>query len=225
MSLHGAGALSRIERQSRHSISLRPSIRDQIDRHRPARDPSYDRVGSSFGRTAPGTVTSQVGDLSARAASPLTNRHLARSCYAGHGLRRTSWKFLLFRALPSRRPTGETRGGRERGRMLRMDPDLLGFGHRTGVRLAAVGFLLVVIAGVWLVAGQIPRLSSAPRGRSLQASRSRSVVCSSSSPRAGVTSADIESSWPARGCSAWPQLGADPRGAERSPSSELNAQH
>jgi hypothetical protein len=30
--------------------------------------------------------------------------------------------------------------------------------HHTGVRLAEVGFLLILIAGVWLVAAQIPRL-------------------------------------------------------------------
>ena len=39
-----------------------------------------------------------------------------------------------------------------------MNPGLLGFAHRTGVRLAEVGFLLVLFAGVWLVAAQIPRL-------------------------------------------------------------------
>jgi hypothetical protein len=31
------------------------------------------------------------------------------------------------------------------------------FSHHTGIRLAEVGFLLVVFAGVWLVAAQIPR--------------------------------------------------------------------
>jgi hypothetical protein len=30
--------------------------------------------------------------------------------------------------------------------------------HHTGIRLAEVGFLLIVIAGVWLVAAQIPAL-------------------------------------------------------------------
>lgn len=35
---------------------------------------------------------------------------------------------------------------------------VLGFAHTTGVRLAEVGFLLMVIAGVWLVAAQIPWL-------------------------------------------------------------------
>jgi len=37
-------------------------------------------------------------------------------------------------------------------------PELLGFAHRTGVRLAEVGFLLLLIGGVWLTAAQIPRL-------------------------------------------------------------------
>jgi low affinity Fe/Cu permease len=37
-----------------------------------------------------------------------------------------------------------------------MNPGLLGFAHRTGVRLAEVGFLLVLFAGIWLTAAQIP---------------------------------------------------------------------
>ena len=37
-----------------------------------------------------------------------------------------------------------------------MSPVLLGFAHSTGVRIAEVGFLLVVFAGVWLTAAQIP---------------------------------------------------------------------
>jgi hypothetical protein len=32
------------------------------------------------------------------------------------------------------------------------------FSHHTGIRLAEVGFLLVLFAGVWLVAAQIPQL-------------------------------------------------------------------
>jgi hypothetical protein len=35
---------------------------------------------------------------------------------------------------------------------------VVGFAHQTGVKLAEVGFLLVLIAGVWLVAAQIPQL-------------------------------------------------------------------
>ncbi len=35
---------------------------------------------------------------------------------------------------------------------------LLAFSHQAGVRLAEVAFLLVLIAGVWLVAAQIPQL-------------------------------------------------------------------
>jgi hypothetical protein len=33
---------------------------------------------------------------------------------------------------------------------------VVGFAHQTGVKLAEVGFLLVLIAGIWLVAAQIP---------------------------------------------------------------------
>jgi hypothetical protein len=36
-----------------------------------------------------------------------------------------------------------------------MNLGLLGFAHRTGVRLAEVGFLLVLFAGVWLTAAHI----------------------------------------------------------------------
>jgi hypothetical protein len=32
------------------------------------------------------------------------------------------------------------------------------FTHHTGIRLAEVGFLLMLFAGVWLVAAQIPQL-------------------------------------------------------------------
>jgi hypothetical protein len=34
---------------------------------------------------------------------------------------------------------------------------VLGFAHRTGIRLAEVGFLLLLFAGVWLAAAQIPQ--------------------------------------------------------------------
>ncbi len=34
---------------------------------------------------------------------------------------------------------------------------VLAFSHHTGVRLAEVGFLLMVFAGVWLAAAQIPQ--------------------------------------------------------------------
>ena len=40
--------------------------------------------------------------------------------------------------------------------MLRMNL-ILGLAHQTGVRLAEVGFLLVLFAGVWLAAAQIPQ--------------------------------------------------------------------
>jgi hypothetical protein len=45
---------------------------------------------------------------------------------------------------------------------------VLGFAHHTGIRLAEVGFLLVLIAGVWLVAAHIPRLKFAT-GRTIVA--------------------------------------------------------
>lgn len=35
---------------------------------------------------------------------------------------------------------------------------VLAFSHRTGVRLAELGFLLILFAGGWLVSAQIPRL-------------------------------------------------------------------
>jgi hypothetical protein len=38
---------------------------------------------------------------------------------------------------------------------------LLAITHKTGVRLAEVGFLLLLIAGVWLVAAQLPQLKLA----------------------------------------------------------------
>jgi hypothetical protein len=39
--------------------------------------------------------------------------------------------------------------------MVQMNP-ILGFAHQTGVRLAEVGFLLILLAGVWLAAAQVP---------------------------------------------------------------------
>jgi nitrate reductase gamma subunit len=43
----------------------------------------------------------------------------------------------------------------------------VGFAHHTGIRLAEVGFLLILFAGVWLVAAQIPQL---------KLSRARTIV-------------------------------------------------
>ena len=34
---------------------------------------------------------------------------------------------------------------------------VLGFSHHTGIRLAEVGFLLILIAGVWLAFAQLPQ--------------------------------------------------------------------
>ena len=38
---------------------------------------------------------------------------------------------------------------------------VLGFAHQTGIRLAEVGFLLLLFAGVWLAAAQIPKFKFA----------------------------------------------------------------
>ena len=34
---------------------------------------------------------------------------------------------------------------------------VLGFAHHTGLRVAEVGFLLVLFAGIWLAAAQLPQ--------------------------------------------------------------------
>ena len=39
--------------------------------------------------------------------------------------------------------------------------NLLAMTQRTGIRLAEIGFLLILFAGVWLVASQIPRFKIA----------------------------------------------------------------
>ena len=54
---------------------------------------------------------------------------------------------------------------------------LLGLSHRTGVRLAEVAFLLVVIGGVWLVAAELPQLKS---------SKTRVIVAGALFAAAGV---------------------------------------
>jgi hypothetical protein len=38
---------------------------------------------------------------------------------------------------------------------------VLGFAHHTGIRLAEVGFLLLLFAGIWLAAAQIPQFKFA----------------------------------------------------------------
>jgi hypothetical protein len=43
------------------------------------------------------------------------------------------------------------------GRIMRRMNLPLGFARHTGIRLAEVGFLLLLFAGVWLVAAQIPQ--------------------------------------------------------------------
>jgi len=54
--------------------------------------------------------------------------------------------------------------------MLRHEP--LALAHQTGVRLAEIGFLLVLFAGVWLPPRQVPNSNLVPLERSSQASRS-----------------------------------------------------
>jgi hypothetical protein len=45
---------------------------------------------------------------------------------------------------------------------------VLGFTHHTGIRLAEVGFLLILVGGVWLAAAQLPALKFAT-GRTIVA--------------------------------------------------------
>jgi hypothetical protein len=54
---------------------------------------------------------------------------------------------------------------------------VLGFARQTGVRVAEVGFLLVLFSGVWLAAAQIPRLGS---------SRARSIVAGAALAAGGL---------------------------------------
>ncbi len=49
--------------------------------------------------------------------------------------------------------------------------------HATGIKLAEVGFLLMVIAGIWLVATEIPALGLR---------RARTIVAGSALAAAGV---------------------------------------
>ena len=59
--------------------------------------------------------------------------------------------------------------------------------HHTGRRLAEIGFLLILFAGIWLVAAQVPKLRFGTARITSQVSRLRSRVYFSSSPRTGVT--------------------------------------
>jgi hypothetical protein len=54
---------------------------------------------------------------------------------------------------------------------------VLALTHHTGIDLAEVGFLLVLIAGVWLVAAEIPQL---------KLRRSRTIVAGTALAIAGV---------------------------------------
>ena len=40
-------------------------------------------------------------------------------------------------------------------------PTVLGLSHQTGVRLAEIGYLLILIAGVWFAAAEIARFKLA----------------------------------------------------------------
>jgi hypothetical protein len=54
---------------------------------------------------------------------------------------------------------------------------VLALSHHTGVDLAEVGFLLILIAGVWLVAAEIPQL---------KLRRTRTIVAGTALAIAGV---------------------------------------
>jgi hypothetical protein len=84
---------------------------------------------------------------------------------------------------------GGNQGGFEKGLSVWA---FLGSPHQTGVRLAEIAFLLILFAGVWLVAAQIPLSNWLSLERLSQASRSQSRVCSSSSLRAAVASASAD---------------------------------
>jgi hypothetical protein len=60
--------------------------------------------------------------------------------------------------------------------MQRMDP-VLALTHQTGIRLAEVGFLLILFAGIWLVAAEIPMFGL---------SRARTIVAGIALALAGV---------------------------------------
>jgi hypothetical protein len=54
---------------------------------------------------------------------------------------------------------------------------VLAIAHHTGIRLAEVGFLLILFAGVWLVAAEMPRLGL---------SRARTIVAGTALGLAGL---------------------------------------
>ena len=76
----------------------------------------------------------------------------------------------------------------EAGRLSRVN--LLAMAHRTGLRLAEVGFLLIVFAGVWLAAAQLPMFKSHTTARTIVAgvALKLSGACCLLSLRTGVTS-------------------------------------
>ena len=44
-------------------------------------------------------------------------------------------------------------------------PTILAMSHQTGVRLAEIGYLLILFAGVWFAAAEVPRLKWASERR------------------------------------------------------------
>ena len=74
---------------------------------------------------------------------------------------------------------------------------VLALTHQTGRRLAEIGFLLVLFAGIWLAAAQIPQLKLGTARAIIAGIALATGACFSSSPRAGVISAKQE--WCHRG--------------------------
>ena len=57
--------------------------------------------------------------------------------------------------------------------------------------IAEVGFLLILFAGIWFVAAEIPALKASAARRIVAGVALALAVCFSSSPRTGVTSASV----------------------------------
>jgi hypothetical protein len=52
---------------------------------------------------------------------------------------------------------------RAKGKRTRMVDHALALAHQTGIRLAEFGYLLIIFAGGWFVAAEVPRLGRAFR--------------------------------------------------------------
>jgi hypothetical protein len=68
----------------------------------------------------------------------------------------------------------------------------LALAHQTGVRLAEIGFLLILFAGVWLAAAQVPKFKLGTARTIVAGVALRSRADFSSSPHIGVTSASFD---------------------------------